>query len=161
MQLQQKDFAKRLHEVLVRYPELPPFSLELEILETSAIQEVQTAVEILQACRAHGVLFALDDFGTGYSSLNYLKHLPVDTVKIDQGFVRDMLSDPDDLAIVAGVIGLATAFGRHIVAEGVETHLHARRLMDMGCEVVQGYGIAHPMRASEVKEWVRLWRGLP
>jgi diguanylate cyclase (GGDEF)-like protein/PAS domain S-box-containing protein len=160
MQLQQKEFAEKLREALARYPELPPFSLELEILESSAIQEVQSVANILQACRVHGVLFALDDFGTGFSSLNYLKHLPVDTVKVDQGFVRDMLSDPDDLAIVAGVIGLATAFGRSIVAEGVETNQHAKRLSEMGCDVVQGYGIARPMRAQAVVEWVGNWRGL-
>jgi EAL domain-containing protein (putative c-di-GMP-specific phosphodiesterase class I) len=159
MQLQHKQFPDRLGEIMSRYPDLPAMSLELEILESSAMQDVQSASETLGACRAHGVRFSLDDFGTGYSSLNYLKHLPVDTVKIDQGFVRDMLSDPDDLAIVAGVIGLAVAFGRHIVAEGAETLLHAQRLMEMGCDVVQGYGIARPMRAQAVKDWVTQWNG--
>jgi EAL domain-containing protein (putative c-di-GMP-specific phosphodiesterase class I) len=159
LQLQQKNFPEKLREILARYPEVPRFTLELEILESSAMQDVQTAAETLNACRAHGVLFSLDDFGTGYSSLNYLKHLPVDTVKIDQGFVRDMLSDPDDLAIVTGVIGLAKAFGRHIVAEGVETRLHAQRLMEMGCDVVQGYGISRPLRAPAVQDWVAHWSG--
>jgi diguanylate cyclase (GGDEF)-like protein/PAS domain S-box-containing protein len=159
LQLQQRDFPEKLQEILGRYPQLPQASLELEILESSAMQDVKAAAHVLQACRAHGVLFSLDDFGTGYSSLNYLKHLPVDTVKIDQGFVRDMLSDPDDLAIVTGVIGLAAAFGRHIVAEGVETCQHAQKLMQLGCDVVQGYGIARPMPAPFVLEWVRQYKG--
>jgi diguanylate cyclase (GGDEF)-like protein/PAS domain S-box-containing protein len=159
LQLQQKNFPEKLQEILKRYPQLPPASLELEILESSAMQDVQETARVLQTCRAHGVLFSLDDFGTGYSSLNYLKHLPVDTVKIDQGFVRDMLSDPDDLAIVTGVIGLASAFGRHIVAEGVETCQHAHRLMEMGCDVVQGYGIAHPMPAPAIGQWISQWKG--
>ena len=159
LQLQQKNFPDKLKEILDRYPQLPSGSMELEILESSAMQDVQDAARVLQTCRDHGVLFSLDDFGTGYSSLNYLKHLPVDTVKIDQGFVRDMLSDPDDLAIVTGVIGLAAAFGRHIVAEGVETCQHAQKLMQLGCDVVQGYGIARPMQASDVPEWVRQYKG--
>jgi EAL domain-containing protein (putative c-di-GMP-specific phosphodiesterase class I) len=159
LQLQQKNFPDKLKEIMGRYPQIPPGRLELEILESSAMQDVQDAAHVLQACRRHGVLFSLDDFGTGYSSLNYLKHLPVDTVKIDQGFVRDMLSDPDDLAIVTGVIGLAAAFGRHIVAEGVETCAHAQKLMQLGCDVVQGYGIARPMPAPAVMEWVRHYKG--
>ena len=115
---------------------------------------------ILHACRAEGVLFSVDDFGTGYSSLTYLKHLPAETLKIDQSFVRGMLSDPDDMAIVSGVIGLAKAFGRKVIAEGVETDAHGEKLIALGCPVAQGYGIARPMPAEQMAQWVKRWKSL-
>jgi len=103
------------------------------------------------------VHFALDDFGTGFSSLTYLRRFPADILKIDQSFVRDMLEDPDDLTIVKGVIGLATAFKRQVIAEGVETQAHAEMLLSMGCELAQGYGIARPMPANEFSDWKATW----
>jgi EAL domain-containing protein (putative c-di-GMP-specific phosphodiesterase class I) len=112
-------------------------------------------------CQALGVRFALDDFGTGYSSLTHLRHLPAEVIKIDQSFVRDMLDDPDDLAIVQSVIGLAFAFHRDVIAEGVETAAHGRRLLEMGCEMAQGYGIARPMPAADVPRWVQHWQEQP
>jgi diguanylate cyclase (GGDEF)-like protein/PAS domain S-box-containing protein len=157
MQLQQKDFVGRLETILGQYAYVAGGGLELEILESSALQDLGIMAELLNACHTLGVSFALDDFGTGYSSLRYLKHLPAGTLKIDQSFVRDMLIDPDDLSIVRGVIGLAHAFGRHVIAEGVETLQHAQMLVDIGCPAVQGYGIARPMPASEVFEWVQHW----
>jgi len=108
-----------------------------------------------------GVDFALDDFGTGYSSLLYLKRLPANILKIDQSFVRDMLSDPDDLAIIDGVLGLATSFGRKVIAEGVETVAHGEALLQLGCEFAQGYGIARPMPADEILNWRALWQPDP
>jgi EAL domain-containing protein (putative c-di-GMP-specific phosphodiesterase class I) len=98
-----------------------------------------------------GVEFALDDFGTGYSSLTYLKRLPVSTLKMDQSFVRDMLVNPDDLAILEGVIGLAKAFQRTVIAEGVETVEHGVQLLRLGCHLAQGYGIARPMPAADCR----------
>ena len=157
LQLQQPNFAAGLHRLLAAYPQLPAFSLELEVLETSALDDVPQVSDIMRACHASGVRFALDDFGTGYSSLTYLKHLPAETIKIDQSFVRDMLVDEDDLAIITGVIGLARAFGREVIAEGVETEAHAQRLLAMGCPLHQGYGIARPMPASAVPGWVNHW----
>ena len=115
----------------------------------------------MHACRSVGVRFALDDFGTGYSSLTYLRHLPAETIKIDQSFVRDMLDDVDDLAIVKGVIGLATAFGRHVIAEGVETAAHCTQFLTMGCDLGQGYGIARPMPAKDLPTWVAFWMAEP
>jgi len=160
-QLQQPDFAVRLTTLLARYPEVPPRRLELEILETSALEDLAQVVQSILACQALGVRLALDDFGTGYSSLTHLRHLPAEVIKIDQSFVRDMLDDADDLAIVKGVIGLADAFRREVIAEGVETIAHGDQLLRLGCELAQGYGIARPMPAAELPAWVRGWRTHP
>ena len=110
-----------------------------------------------EACRQFGVRFALDDFGTGYSSLTYLKHLPVQVLKIDQSFVRDLLVDADARAIVEGVIGLSAAFRREVIAEGVETDAHGRRLIQLGCMLAQGYGIARPMPPEHISAWIAGW----
>ncbi|MEN9467285.1 MAG: hypothetical protein RL081_1286, partial [Pseudomonadota bacterium] len=114
LQLQQPGFVARLGTLLAAHPTVPAQSLELEILETSALEDMAQISEVMHACQAIGVRFALDDFGTGYSSLTYLKRLPAELLKIDQSFVRDMLTDVDDLAIVKGVIGLASAFRRSV-----------------------------------------------
>jgi EAL domain-containing protein (putative c-di-GMP-specific phosphodiesterase class I) len=106
------------------------------------------------------VRFALDDFGTGYSTLTYLKQLPVDVLKIDRSFVHHMLDDAQDRAIVEGVIGLARTFQCVVVAEGVESPAQARTLLDMGCNIGQGTGIAAPMPASAVSSWIRDYKGL-
>ncbi|HEY5292271.1 MAG TPA: EAL domain-containing protein, partial [Burkholderiales bacterium] len=160
-QLQQAGFPQRLREILAAHPNVRPGDLELEVLETSALEDVAGVSQIIQACREVGVMFALDDFGTGYSSLIYLKRLPVTLLKIDQSFVRDMLEDPDDLAILEGVIGLAAAFRRQVIAEGMETVEHGEMLLQLGCELAQGYGIARPMPASELSGWSATWRPDP
>ncbi len=157
-QLQQEDFVKKLAESLSSHPNIPRHWLELEVLETSALDDIAQISRIMRACREIGVHFALDDFGTGYSSLTYLKHLPAELIKIDQSFVRDMLDDADDLAIVNGVIGLASAFHRKVIAEGVETVAHGTLLLSLGCELAQGYGIARPMPAADIPGWVASWR---
>ena len=115
-------------------------------------------IRIIEECRSFGVNFALDDFGTGYSSLSYLSNLPVHTLKIDQSFVRDMLDDKGDYAIVQGVIALAKTFGHETVAEGIETSEIYQTLLKMGCETGQGYGIARPMPADELPKWLEIWR---
>jgi diguanylate cyclase (GGDEF)-like protein/PAS domain S-box-containing protein len=157
-QLQHADFVSHLQALLAAYPDVHPGQIELEVLETSAMQDIARVSETMRACQAMGVQFALDDFGTGYSSLTYLKRLPAHTLKIDQSFVRDMLDDPDDLAIVDGVVGLARAFGRAVIAEGVETQAHGRRLVALGCDCAQGYGIARPMPASQLVGWLDQWK---
>lgn len=157
-QLQQDNFAQQLTRLLARYPGLDPQALELEILETSALDDMAQVFQAIQTCQALGVRFALDDFGTGYSSLTHLRSLPVEVIKIDQSFVRDMLEDSNDLAIVKGVIGLAEAFKREVIAEGVETIAHGVRLLALGCESAQGYGIARPMPAADLPAWVSQWR---
>lgn len=157
-QLQQTDFVERLREILASHPDVAPSSLEIELLETSALEDMTQVSHTINRCREIGVKFALDDFGTGYSSLSYLKRLPVNVLKIDQSFVRDMLDDPDDLAILEGVIGLATAFQRQVIAEGVETPEHGAVLLQLGCDFAQGYGIARPMPAHEMPDWTAKWQ---
>ncbi len=157
-QLQQADFVERLLATLDRHPQVKPTSLEFEVLETSALVDMAQVSNVIEACIQIGVKFALDDFGTGYSSLTYLKRLRVAILKIDQSFVRDMLYDPDDLAILEGVIGLAAAFKREVIAEGVATIAHGTLLLQLGCELAQGYGIARPMPAEHVPAWVATWQ---
>ena len=158
LQLEQDDFVKRLEEILDLHKEINPSLLELEVLETSALDDVRSFSAVMKACLKLGVNFALDDFGTGYSSLAYLRHLPVKLIKIDQTFVRDMLVDSDDFAIVQGVTGLANSFNREVIAEGVETAEHAKALLNIGCELVQGYGIAKPMPALDIPKWIGSWK---
>jgi diguanylate cyclase (GGDEF)-like protein len=157
-QLQQSDFVERLKYILAKHPLVNPCSLELEVLETSALADMAQVSQVIEDCAMIGVKFALDDFGTGYSSLTYLKSLRVAVLKIDQSFVRDMLEDPDDLAILEGVIGLAAALKRGVIAEGVETVAHGTALLHLGCELAQGYGIARPMPAEQLPTWAATWQ---
>jgi diguanylate cyclase (GGDEF)-like protein/PAS domain S-box-containing protein len=159
-QLQSPDFVQTLSEALERHPEVAT-RLELEVVETAALEDVVRVSRVITECRRFGVSFALDDFGTGYSSLTYLKRLPVSTIKIDQSFVRDILSDPNNLVIVQGVLGLAGAFQRRVVAEGVETAEHGRLLLQLGCDIAQGFGIAKPMVAESLVEWAGRWQPDP
>ncbi len=151
--LQFEGFVKYLERAFIDYPNLQPGCLHIEILETAALENFVEVTATMEACRTIGTRFALDDFGTGYSSLTYLHRLPIDTLKIDQSFVRDMLVDKGDNAIVKGVIALAKAFGLKTVAEGVESMEHFDALLAMNCESGQGYGIALPMPASDFVGW--------
>jgi diguanylate cyclase (GGDEF)-like protein/PAS domain S-box-containing protein len=160
-QLQQTQFVSRLKAILARYPSINPKLLSLEVLETSALEDLDLVSRVIAQCHEIGIRFALDDFGTGYSSLTYLKRLPVTELKIDQSFVRDMLDDPDDLAILEGVIGMANAFRREVIAEGVESIEHGEMLLQLGCELAQGYGIARPMPAANFPQWAKSWRPTP
>jgi len=156
--LQQPDFMARLRTTLARHSPLQAGDLELEILETSALDDTATVSRLMRECRHIGIGFALDDFGTGYASLTYLRRLPASLIKIDQSFVRNMLEDPEDLAILKGVLDLATAFRRKVVAEGVESLDHGLALLELGCEWGQGFAIAPPMPAEQVAGWLATWR---
>ncbi|MBF0255618.1 MAG: EAL domain-containing protein [Gammaproteobacteria bacterium] len=158
--LQQENFVSRIAGAL-QLSGVPAHLLELEVLESRALEDIHQVSRLIEECRAIGVRFALDDFGTGYSSLTYLKRLPAETLKIDQSFVRDMLDDPDDLAILEGILGLARAFGRDAVAEGAETEAHCAMLLQLGCELAQGYAIAKPMAADQLLDWLDQWRPNP
>ena len=154
--LQSPQFTEQLVKILADNPGVRRSALQLEILESSTLGDLTTTNAILKHCSQKlGVSFALDDFGTGYSSLTRLKTLPADTIKIDQSFVRDMLDDPNDYAIINAVISLADAFQRRVIAEGVETIEQGLMLLGMGCEYAQGYGIAKPMPVSDFAEWMR------
>lgn len=158
IQLQQTNFVDQLDDLLKAHPDVNPNLLELEIVETSALENVSKVSQVMHACLSLGVGFALDDFGTGYSSLSYLKHFPAELLKIDQVFIRNMLENPDDLTIVEAIIGLADAFHRKVIAEGVETEEIGKHLLKMGCDLAQGYSIARPMPADKLPEWVESWK---
>ncbi len=154
--LQSSTFIADLEASLALYPTVNSKFLQLEILESSALGDLQSIANCVQTCTdTLGVNIALDDFGTGYSSLTHLRHLAAKTIKIDQSFVRDLLDDPDDHAIIDGVIGLANSFNRFVIAEGVETTEHGLMLLLMGCNKVQGYGIAKPMPADIFPKWLK------
>jgi EAL domain-containing protein (putative c-di-GMP-specific phosphodiesterase class I) len=157
-QLQSGNFTTRLAALLSAHPEVNPHYLELEILETSALNDIRKVSDTMNSCLDLGVRFALDDFGTGYSSLTYLKRLPAHLIKIDQSFVLGMLEDADDLSIVEGVVSLAKAFQIEVIAEGVETIDHGLALLQLGCDLAQGYGIARPMPADDFPEWALSWK---
>jgi len=159
--LQQPNFMERLRSILAAHPSITPGNLELEVLETSALEDIEQVSKVIHACQDIGVNFALDDFGTGYSSLTYLKRLPATCLKIDQSFVRDMLEDPDDMAILEGVLGLSQAFRREAIAEGVETIEHGVLLLQLGYELGQGYAIAYPMPAHKIPAWAATWQPDP
>jgi len=154
--LQSSLFVDELDDALARYKNVDSKCFQLEILESSALADLDTISSIIKSCRhTLGVNIALDDFGTGYSSLTHLKNLSANTIKIDQTFVRDVLDDPNDYAIIDGVIGLANSFNREVIAEGVESSEHGLMLLLMGCKQAQGFGIAHPMPADDVSCWLK------
>ncbi len=159
--LQQADFVARLRQSLAAHPRIKPSQLELELMETSTQGDWEHVSGVLDGCRQLGIKFALDDFGTGFSSLTYLKRLPVSQLKIDRSFLKDMLANPGDLAILKSIIDLASAFDIEVLAEGVETVEHGVLLLQFGCELAQGYGIARPMPPSELPGWVSGWKPDP
>jgi diguanylate cyclase (GGDEF)-like protein/PAS domain S-box-containing protein len=160
-QFVQGGFGDRLLSMLSGYPPDMAERIELELVETAALEDINTVSQVIAQHHDQGIRFALDDFGTGYSSLVHLKRLTVDTLKIDQTFVHDMLDDAGDLAIVQGVIGLASAFHHHVIAEGVETTEQILILLELGCDLMQGYAFSRPMPADKVFGWVREFRPDP
>ncbi len=152
--LQRQDFMQHLRQSLAKYPDVSPERLELEVLETSALADLAHVSAVIVECQLMGMAFALDDFGTGYASLSYLRRLPARILKIDQVFVRDMLDDKEDMAIVEGVVALAKTFNRTVIAEGVESAEQGILLMHLGCHLGQGYGIARPMPIEKLIPWL-------
>ncbi len=154
-------FSAFMAHLMAQYPHIPPGRLELEVLENVALWDIPRVTRTMAECRTYGVLFSIDDFGTGYASLAYLRRLPVNTIKIDQNFIRDMLNDADDLSIVEGVISLADAFQKTVIAEGMETVDHGNILLYLGCELAQGFGIAKPLPAQQIPHWVAHYQPAP
>ncbi|MRK23791.1 EAL domain-containing protein [Pseudomonas sp. JS3066] len=150
VQFREDRFFEMVHGIL-EDSALPPSLLELEITEGVLADDIAKAREVLDALKALGVRVAIDDFGTGYSSLTYLKRLPIDVLKIDQSFVRDMLDDRSDAAIIEAIVRMGQALGLELIAEGVETQRQADRLMELGCWLMQGYLYGRPMPFAQLK----------
>ena len=153
-QLLDPDFILKLERMAARHSAEIDGHLEMEVLETVALRDLNRVNNVMQDCRRLGVDFALDDFGTGYSSITYFRRLPAKTVKIDQSFVRDMLDDHEDRAIVESILGMTAAFDKKVVAEGVEKPEHGATLLKLGCDIVQGYALARPMPESDFRTWL-------
>ena len=151
-------FMTHIKHLLELYPQVRPEQLQVEVLETSTLSDVDTAREHLNLIRSLGVEVALDDFGTGYSSLTYLRNLPADTLKIDRTFIADMLIDKNDRAIVEGIIQLAKVFDLHVIAEGVENIEVATELFKIGCENIQGFWISKPITLEEANLFIDDWQ---
>ncbi len=152
-QLLQPEFTQLVTSLLQEYS-IQPGELELEMTESIMLNDVQYAISFLAAMRNLGVRLAIDDFGTGYSSLSYLKKMPVHKLKIDQSFVRDIQTDPNDEAIVRSIINLAHQFNFSVIAEGIETSEQQEFLSAIGCDEVQGYFYAHPLPEDEFVRFV-------
>lgn len=153
--LESMHFIDKLQQHLAQHPDLPENRLQIEVLETVALEDIEQVTHIIKECKKIGVGFALDDFGTGFSSLSYLSSLPVDVLKIDQSFTRNLTASKGDHAIAMGIIALSRAFDLKTVAEGVETAVQFQTLLDMGCDIGQGYGIARPMSAADLSDWAK------
>ena len=134
---------------------LEPSQLEIEITESTMMQEGQETIQTLEALGRHGVRIAVDDFGVGYSSLSYLKRFPIDTLKIDRSFVRDLPHNADDVSIVQTIIAMAQSLKLEVVAEGVETDEQLQFLRALGCDLVQGYLFSAPAPAEEITRSLR------
>ncbi|WP_231951189.1 EAL domain-containing protein [Acidithiobacillus ferrivorans] len=154
-ELDQPGFADSVFAILATQPGIPPESLVLEVLEIGEILEQEAALEHLQRLRAAGIKIALDDVGSAYASLLRLKNLPIDEIKIDQGFIRELSNKPQDLIFVESLVNLGLAMGVLITVEGVETEAHIALLREMKINYLQGYAIARPLEAKAVADFVR------
>jgi EAL domain-containing protein (putative c-di-GMP-specific phosphodiesterase class I) len=154
VQFRQTQFPELVRAVLDEAG-LPPGWLELELTESVVSADPEAAIRIMEQLDLLGVQLSVDDFGTGYSSLSYLKRFPIDKLKIDQSFVRDLGRDPGSTLIVSGVIAMARALGLKTIAEGVETAEQAATLAREGSDEVQGYWYARPMPADQYERWLR------
>lgn len=154
MQLQQEGFSESLLKLLNAHPDVKPVNLEIEVLETSALEDITSVSKVMAECSKVGVSFALDDFGTGYSSLTYLQRLPINKIKIDKSFVRDMTSDHNDAILVQTIIGMAKNFHLNVIAEGVETEEQLILLKQFGCMVCQGYLYSKPLPADQFERFL-------
>lgn len=154
-------FLNDLHDMLRRNHNIPPNLLTLEVVENILIHDLSQATKTIHKIQQLGVQISLDDFGTGFSSLSYLKHLSFDELKIDQEFVRDMLSDQEDMTIVQAVVSLSQSFDVSVIGEGVETARHAEMLLRLGCVKAQGYAISRPLAIDALETWLEQWRPDP
>ena len=159
--LQHHGFIDELEATLKKHPDVSPKQIEFELQETSKLEDIKHIALLMQQCARMGIKFTLDDYGKGYSSLNYLKQLPIKSMKMDQSFIKDMLFDPGDFAIIKGILGLAHAFRREAVAKGVENQEYCALLMRLGCDVMQGFHISRPLQSTALVEWLKDWQVNP
>jgi EAL domain-containing protein (putative c-di-GMP-specific phosphodiesterase class I) len=159
-QFRRADIAGTVARVL-KETGVPAARLELEITESVIIQQAEQAIVKFRELSDMGVQLSIDDFGTGYSSLSYLKRFPIDKLKIDQSFVRDISTDPDDAAIVTAIIAMAHSLGLEVIAEGVETAEQLAFLKLLGCDKAQGYYFSKPIPAQEFASLLRSWHTQP
>jgi EAL domain-containing protein (putative c-di-GMP-specific phosphodiesterase class I) len=152
-QFHQPDFVPYLVD-LISYTGVNPRHLKLELTETLLVDDIEETTAKMIKLKQLGVGFALDDFGTGYSSLSYLKRMPLDQLKIDQSFVRDLMTDPNDAAIALAVITLGHSLGLAVIAEGVETQAQHDYLHGQGCDAYQGYLLGRPMPLENFEQYV-------
>ena len=153
-QFRQTDFVDSVRSSLARTHATPRL-LKLELTESMLVDDIEAVIAKMGELKAHGVTFSLDDFGTGYSSLAYLKRLPLDQLKIDQGFVRNIVTDPNDAAIARMVVALAESMGLSVIAEGVELQAQADFLAHQGCHAYQGYLFSRPMPLEALNAFMR------
>ncbi|WP_263260513.1 GGDEF domain-containing phosphodiesterase [Pseudomonas sp. RIT-PI-S] len=154
VQLHHSELPRVVSNLLQMY-RLPPRSLELEVTETGLMEDISTAAQHLLSLRRSGALIAIDDFGTGYSSLGYLRSLPLDKIKIDKSFVKDLLDDEDDATIVRAVIQLGKSLGMQVIAEGVETAEQEAYIIAEGCHEGQGYYYSKPLPARDLLAFIK------
>ena len=148
LQFKQDNFFEQIMMIL-KETQLPPQHLELEITESTLMENIETVVTILEQLHKQGIRVAIDDFGVGYSSLNYIKRLPIDTLKIDRFFITNITNNADDAAIVAAIIAMSHAMGLKVVAEGVEEQEQLQMLQDLKCDQIQGYLFSRPIAEAE------------
>jgi diguanylate cyclase (GGDEF)-like protein/PAS domain S-box-containing protein len=153
-QFREPDFVDKVLSIL-RHTGANPNRLKLELTESLLVDNVQDIIQKMWALKARGVVFSLDDFGIGYSSLSYLKRLPLDQLKIDESFVRDVLDDPNDAAIARTIVALAQSLGLGVIAEGVETEAQRDFLASVGCHAYQGYFFCRPLGVERFEAFVR------
>ncbi|CAG1065899.1 putative signaling protein [uncultured bacterium] len=156
-QFKEKDFASTLTGIL-NATGLPPGCLEIELTESIIMTDTEHTVKILQELKKLGIRLSIDDFGTGFSSLSYLKTMPIDVIKIDRSFIRDIPSDADDIAITTAIINMAHSLGIEVIAEGVETMEQFELLRELGCDNIQGYLFMKPAGAQETEAFIEKWR---
>ena len=159
-QLKVDGIARRIAQ-LVAESAVPAEWLELELTESMVMENVHAQIETFQELRKFGVRLAIDDFGTGYSSMSYLKRLPIDTLKIDRSFVNELPKNNNDLAIATAIVALGHSLGLTVVAEGIETEAQADALLNLGCDIGQGYLYAKPMPADRIEQYLSVLKLRP
>jgi EAL domain-containing protein (putative c-di-GMP-specific phosphodiesterase class I) len=155
IQFRQADFVQHVFGC-VKHHGIDPSHLKLELTEGMLVDDIEDVIKTMSVLKELGIKFSLDDFGTGYSSLQYLKRLPLDQIKIDQSFVREIASDGSDKAIVQSIIAMSQSLGVAVIAEGVETEDQQKILLNLGCNHFQGYLFGKPVPIAQFEEFLTL-----